>query len=266
MMNKTSQAYLEKIKAKLEKEMLHNNLMIEAEKQKKALGAKSDQDVKPNKRFKNFNDVFSGLTRSKQVKTQDPMISCIISYNSRSAITITKKSDRVHYVHQFSLETCEMTFMEKYGGRKDEFGEDISYIKCNEIEQNVSGTQFACCYLDDGHFFCRLFGEMNRTAEEIKDNELDINEALGLNNHTMPINNFPDPFIDCCFINDDLLFINLFHNKLVEHHHFFYYWKEKRIVRHTKLSMKGLSSPKNFPTKCFYNTEYNEIYTFYRQG
>ena len=32
MMNKTSQAYLEKIKAKLEKEMLHNQQMIEAEK------------------------------------------------------------------------------------------------------------------------------------------------------------------------------------------------------------------------------------------
>ena len=67
IMNKTSQAYLEKIRDKLEKEMLRNELMIEAEKQKKALGAKSDQDVKPNKRFKNFNDVFSGLTRSKQV-------------------------------------------------------------------------------------------------------------------------------------------------------------------------------------------------------
>lgn len=53
------------MKAKLEKDMLRTNLMIEAEKQKKALGAKSDQDVKPNKRFKNFNDVFSGLTRSK---------------------------------------------------------------------------------------------------------------------------------------------------------------------------------------------------------
>jgi hypothetical protein len=65
IMNKTSQAYLEKVKAKLEKEMLHYDLMIEAEKQKKALGAKSDQDVKPNKRFKHFNDVFSGLTRSK---------------------------------------------------------------------------------------------------------------------------------------------------------------------------------------------------------
>lgn len=49
--------------------MIRNEQMIEAEKQKKALGAKSDQDVKPNPRFKNFNDVFSGLTRSRQVAT-----------------------------------------------------------------------------------------------------------------------------------------------------------------------------------------------------
>lgn len=81
-MNKTSQAYLEKMKSKLEKDMLRTELMIEAEKQKKALGAKSDQDVKPNKRFKYYNDVFSGLTRSKTVKTQDPMVTVLISYDS----------------------------------------------------------------------------------------------------------------------------------------------------------------------------------------
>jgi hypothetical protein len=54
-------------------------------------------------------------------------------------------------------------------------------------------------------------------------NELDINAELGLDNHTMPINNFPDPFITCCFVNDDLIFVNLFHNKKKEHHHFFYH-------------------------------------------
>jgi hypothetical protein len=43
--------------------------MMEVEKQKKAMGAKSDQDIKPNKRFKNFDDVFSGLTISKNVAT-----------------------------------------------------------------------------------------------------------------------------------------------------------------------------------------------------
>lgn len=113
-----------------------------------------------------------------------------------------------------------------------------------------------------------MFGEKpkgggdKRTPEEIKENELDINKELGLDNHTMPINNFPDPFIDCTFVNDKLLFINLFHNKKIEHHHFFYYFEEKRIASHTMLKID--SSPKNFPTKCFYNTEYNEVYTFYR--
>lgn len=163
LMSKTSQAYLEKVKAKLEQEMLRTDLMIEAEKQKKALGAKSDQDVKPNKRFKYFNDVFSGLTRSKQIQTQDPMVSCIITLNSKSAVAITKKSDRLHTIYQFSLETTEMTFIETVGGKKNEYGEDISYIKCNEIEQNETGDLFAVCYLDDGHFYCRMFGQENRT-------------------------------------------------------------------------------------------------------
>jgi hypothetical protein len=46
----------------------------------------------------------------------------------------------------------------------------------------------------------------------------------------MPINNFPDPFITCCFVTDDLIFVNLFHNKLKEHHHFFFHVKERYIT------------------------------------
>jgi hypothetical protein len=64
--------------------------LLEVEAQKAALGAKSDQDVKPNKRFRYFNDAFSGLTRSKNIKTKYPIITCIMTYNSKSAITITK--------------------------------------------------------------------------------------------------------------------------------------------------------------------------------
>ena len=113
--------------------------------------------MKPNKRFKYYNDVFSGLTRSKQVKTQDPMVNCLITYNSKSAVTITKKNDHVSLIHQFSLETCAKTFEEQVGGRKNEDDEFISYIKCNEIEQNPDGTIFAVCYLDDGRFYLRIF-------------------------------------------------------------------------------------------------------------
>ena len=110
--------------AKLEQ----NKNLLEVEAKKKELGAKSDQDIKPNPRFKYFNDAFSGLTRSKNVKTKYPIIDCIMTYNSKSAITITKKDDRMHIINQYSLETYEMTFEEILGGKPD------SYIKVSQIE------------------------------------------------------------------------------------------------------------------------------------
>jgi hypothetical protein len=51
-----------------------------------------------------------------------------MSYNSKSALTITKKDDREHIIHQFSLESYDMTFEEIIGGKED------SYIKMSEIE------------------------------------------------------------------------------------------------------------------------------------
>jgi hypothetical protein len=101
-----------------------------------------------------------------------------------------------------------MTFEEIYGGI-----EDVSYIKLKDIQQNKDGNCFAATYLDDGRFYLRTFKNVERTEEEILENELDINKALGLNNHTMPIDNFYDPFIACCFVQNDLIFVNLFHNK-----------------------------------------------------
>lgn len=62
------------------------------------------------------------------MKTKYPIIDCIITYNSRSAITVTKKDDREHIINQYSLETYEMTFEEKIGGSDD------SYIKVSQIE------------------------------------------------------------------------------------------------------------------------------------
>jgi hypothetical protein len=56
--------FLKKNQALLKKELDRNTAMMEVEAQKAALGANSDQDVKPNKRFKNFNDLFSGMTKS----------------------------------------------------------------------------------------------------------------------------------------------------------------------------------------------------------
>ena len=91
----------------------------------------------------------------------------------------------------------------------------------------------------------RTFGETFRTDDEIAAEELNINEELGLNNYTMPINNFPDPFIACSFITDDLMFINLFHNATLTHHHFF--WNTKTRKRSGDASLKMDCNNKNFP-------------------
>lgn len=111
-----------------------------------------------------------------------------------------------------------------------------------EIEQNDAGNIFAAPYLDDGRFYIRFFTineeeGLVRSEEEIKENELDINSALGLNDHTMPIDNFPDPFINCCFVEDTLIFVNLFHNATLTHHHFFYNTDTKLITSHETVLM-----------------------------
>lgn len=75
-----------------------------------------------------------------------------MTYNSRSAITVTKASDREYWVNQYSLESNQMTMEEMVGGEPD------SYIKLKEVMQNKEGTQFAIAYLDDGNFKLRTFG------------------------------------------------------------------------------------------------------------
>lgn len=168
------------------------------------------------------------------------------------------KDERTYWVKQYNLESYAITFEEMIGGLED------SYIKLKEVEQNPSGNKFAITYIDDGIFKMRTFGEKNRTKEEIAADEVNINEELGLNNYTMPINNFPDPFISCHFITDTLIFVNLFHNATLTHYHFF--WNTETRKRSHDSSMVLDCNNKNFPQKCFYNSDNNEIYSFYRQG
>jgi len=237
-MPKGSMEFLEKKKQMLEKEIQRNVAQMEVEAQKKALGANADQEVKPNKRFKNFNDLFSGLTKSKNVSTVNPIVNCCITYNSKSAITVTKKCDREYWVKQHSLETYVDTFEEKIGNGK------TSYIKLKEVEQNSAGTKFAIAYLDDGRFRIRIFGEESREEADVEGWELDVNKELNMNNHTMPINDFPDPFISCVFIDDNLLFVNLFHNATLTHHHFFYSFEDYEMVGDEKVPLKALRNKK----------------------
>jgi len=81
----------------------------------------------------------------------------------------------------------------------------------------------------------------------------------------MPVNDFPEPFINCTFVNDNIIYVNLFHTYTLCHHHFFYDRKSREIHLHTKKVLVG-SNNKNFPFKCFINEDECEVYSFYRQG
>jgi hypothetical protein len=121
-------------------------------------------------------------------------------------------------------------------------------------------------FFDDGKFLLRTFSREERTEEEIQKNEVCFNDLLGINDYTMPVQNFPDPFITTCFVNDNLLFIQLFHCDTLTHYHLFWDIEKHAIIgKPYSVVMEG-SSKRDFPYKCFYNDEEDEIYAFYRQG
>ena len=110
-----------------------------------------------------------------------------------------KKDDRHSLIQMYSLKDFEVTFEESFTG---------DYIKMLEVQQNSSGDFFAVAYMDDGKFRVRTFGFETRTKEEIEREELKINEMFGLDDFSLAIDNFQNPFITCCFIDDSRLFVN----------------------------------------------------------
>jgi len=56
-----------------------------------------------------------------------------------------------------------------------------------EVEQNSTGKKYALMYIDDGKFRMRVFEKTQRSEDEIKRTEVDINALIGINNYTMPI-------------------------------------------------------------------------------
>lgn len=109
------------------------------------------------------------------------------------------------------------------------------------------------------------FGIMCRSAEEIEANEVNLNSLLKLDNWTMCLTGSPDPFIVCCFVTDELIFVNLYHNYSKTHYHFFFDITSNEIsglVAQCQIDNYAC----NFPLKCMYNDEDEEVYSFYKQG
>jgi hypothetical protein len=140
-------------------------------------------------------------------------VSSIITYDSTRVVVVTCEGDTLSQINMYSLNTQEELFSEKIEG---------TYIKVKEVEQNSTGSQFACVYIDDGKFRLRIFGRDSRTTEEIQATELKINELFGMDDFTMTNDDFSDPFITCCFTEDNRVFVNFFHSYNLKHYHFLY--------------------------------------------
>lgn len=125
---------------------------------------------------------------------------------------------------------------------------------------------YAFVFIDDGKFKLRIFGKERKEQQEFLDEEFDINKALDINDYTMPIQGFPDPYINCAFVTNDLVYVALFYNFDMTHYNFMYDHRTRSIVEGSVKTLKMECTPKNFPYKSFYNDEDGVCYTFYRQG
>lgn len=83
---------------------------------------------KPNPRFKNYRVLFRDLLKVADVTTMYPITSCILTYDSQNAVTVTKKGEVEYYIKIYNLETNLMVFEEKIGGNEGD------YIKLKEVE------------------------------------------------------------------------------------------------------------------------------------
>ena len=216
-----------------------------------------DEDLgnKPNQRFTNNKYLFESLLKTIPTPTKYPIVNATILQDSSRVLTVTKASEQEYYIKMYDMETQNMVFEEEYFG---------NYIKMKEVEQNRNATKFAVAFNDDGLFKIRTFGRTAKSIDEIIESEVNVNDILGIDEKTMAVSNFPDPFITICFVSDDKLFVNLFYNYTCTHYHFFYDVENKKAEGITSFNIGN--SKKNFPYKSFYNDEENEVYSFYRQG
>jgi|TARA_B110000285_G_C15101778_1_gene605411 hypothetical protein len=177
-----------------------------------------------------------------------------IAYDSTAALAIVTAGDEHFELQSWSLRAFHNIFKKEYKG---------TYIKMNLVEQNIAGNIFAVAYQDNGRFYVSVVD--NKGGE--LDN-LDVTEHLGLDTLSKPITGFWEPMITCCFIENDDLFIQVYHRLHKKQYHFTYSYTKHDNLSNTIITANRDPSctQKNFPVKSFYSTVTKNVLTFYRQG
>jgi hypothetical protein len=241
----------------------------------------SSAEVKPCASMLKHKNTFSQLLVANEVVTKFPIISMIINYESTRTLTLTygipaeddndedveKGIEGAYWIKQYSLSTYKLEFQEILGGKKKDF------MKCKEIEQSPLGDKYLVCYNNDGVFYFRDFNKYastekkQRTQEEVDCSTVNVNKLLGIKPNTMCHNDFHDPYMTGCFIDQDIIFVSVFENFSLTHYHFFFDLVKRTLVGEVHVKkMEGIMPGTDFPIKCFYNEDLKEVYLFYRQG
>ena len=91
----------------------------------------------------------------------------------------------------------------------------------NQIEQNDAGEIFSLCYQDSGEYFCLVIDNTGIVLDKIE-----IMDILQIDMLSTPIDGFHEPLITCSFLNNDVIFIQMYHRKEKVEYHFHYNFRQ----------------------------------------
>lgn len=190
----------------------------------------------------------------KLLETEADVVSCDMSNDSSRLLVVLKDCDEHFQVKQF----CTKKFSCK-------FSHDLraDYIKAAKVIQDRHGEMYCLPYLCDGNFKLLVFNKWQVITD------FNINAELEIDDQTRPNDNFPYPMMDACFIQNQNLFVNVFHNSLHRVYTFRYSILQKRIVNGTikQFDMEKKSgSSRNFPIGTFFDEKLGKVFFFFRQG
>jgi hypothetical protein len=87
-----------------------------------------------------------------------------------------------------------------------------------------------------------------------------------MDQESKPIVGFYQPMLTACFVKDDDLFLQGFHRLEGRHYMVLYSYKTRQFLQELQTVDLPETTKLNFPLRSFYNSELDEVYTFYRQG
>jgi len=166
-------------------------------------------------KFAPYKDIINNLTKIQHVDTDEDIIHISISHDSSVLLIVLVVDDEHCIIKQFCTDKIQIMFHHDLKGE---------YIKAKEVIQNSDASLFCCPYFDNGTFRLLVF-DKDRVHRDFN-----INQAIKMDTKTRPNDNFQEPMMSACFVENDTIFVNIFHSKDLQMHHFIYSVSDNLIV------------------------------------